>query len=149
MKEDLANNVSKFQIGSIPEHACEEHVLTIKTILANKELINEGLIFFSADIKSFFDKEDVLDVVNSLKELKINDKAIRMWYKLNENTKIKVKTAVGITDEANIGPCVAQGTISASIVSAANLDRGLFNKFNNVNVKSASYFGIKILPLAY
>ena len=51
MKEDLANNVSKFQIGSIPEHACEEHVLTIKTILANKELINEGLIFFRADIK--------------------------------------------------------------------------------------------------
>ena len=83
------------------------HVLTIKTILANKELINEGLILFSADIESFFDKEDVLDVVNSLKELKINDKAIRMWYKLNENTKIEVKTAVGITDEANIGACVA------------------------------------------
>ena len=54
-----------------------------------------------------------------------------MWYLLNKNPKIKVKTAFGMSEEANIGDCLGQGTRGAGLVSAANLDLGLQNEFNH------------------
>ena len=44
--------------------------------------------------------------------------------------KISVKTAFGVTNEANVGDCPGQGTSGAGLVSAANLDLGLQKHFN-------------------
>ena len=56
-----------------------------------------------------------------------------MWYLLNMNTKIAVKTAFGVTGEAEVGDCLGQGTAGAGLVSAANLDLGLQKHFNTTN----------------
>ena len=85
------------------------------------------------DIVSFFDKEDIFDCLNTLEKLKVNKKATRMWYLLNRDTKISVKTAFGLTKEADVGDFVGQGTAGAGLVSAANLDLGLQNHFNRSN----------------
>ena len=53
-----------------------------------------------------------------------------MWFMLNMNTKIAVKTAFGITEEVDVGDCLGQGTGGAGLVSAANLDIGLQKYFN-------------------
>ena len=51
------------------------------------------------DIYKFFDKEVLHDVMNTLYELGVDEKAYRTWYKLNENTNTleshKIKNTEG------------------------------------------------------
>ena len=44
-----------------------------------------------------------------------------MWYKLNEGTRISVKTSVGETDKATIFDSIGQGSVGAALVSALNI----------------------------
>ena len=50
------------------------------------EHIGEGLILNFVDIVSFFDQEDILDVVEALEDMEVNKKVIRLWYELNDKT---------------------------------------------------------------
>ena len=67
---------------------------------------------------------------------------------MNKNTKISVKTAFGITDEADVGDCLGQGTAGAGLVSAANLDLGLQKYFNNSH-NVMNYGSVRLQPLSY
>ena len=148
MKEALITRLSIYQVGGLPGHSTLEHLLTLKTVLARMEEIGSGLIFLAMDIISFFDKEDIFDCLNTLEQLDVNKKAVRLWYMLNKNTKISVKTAHGITHEADVGDCLGQGTAGAGLVSAANLDLGLQKHFNRSN--KVMYFGnVRLQPLCY
>ena len=133
MKEPLVSRSSIYQIGGLPGHSILEHLLVIKTILARMEEIGEGIIFLVIDLVSFFDREDIFDCLETLEELEVNEKARRIWYLLNKDTKIVVKTAFGTTEEAEVGDCLAQGTSGAGLISAANLDKGLQKFFNTSN----------------
>ena len=94
------------------------------------------------------DKEDIFDCLNTLETLEVNKKAVRMWYLMNKDTKISVKTAFGMTKEADIGDCLGQGTAGAGLVSAANLDMGLQKHFKQS--REVLKFGkIRIQPLCY
>ena len=47
-------------------------------------------------MEKFFDKESLLDTMYTLKtKADVDNKDYRLWYKLNENTRIRVKTSVG------------------------------------------------------
>ena len=112
------------------------------------EEIGDGVLFLVMDIILFFDKEDIYDCLETMKHLGINKKAIRMWYLLNRDTKIRVKTAFGMSEEADVGDCLGQGTGGAGLVSAANLDLGLQNEFNHTS--DIMYYGdVRIQPLSY
>ena len=63
--------------------------------------------------------------MGELYNVEVNPKLCRLWFKLNENTIIKVKTANGITKEAAAGPCVGQGSAGGALNSQLNLDRGI------------------------
>ena len=88
MKQPLISKLSMYQVGGLPGHSTNEHLLTIKTVLSRLEQLGQGFIFMVMDIVSFFDKEDMFDCLTTMEELDINKKAIRMWYLLNKNTKI-------------------------------------------------------------
>ena len=103
MKTPLISRLSMYQVGSLPGHSIAEHLLTIKTVLARLEEIGEGYIFLVMDIISFFDKEDIYDCLETMEALEINKKAIRICYLLNKNTEIRVKTAFGMSKEAEVG----------------------------------------------
>ena len=60
----------------------------------------------------------------------INPKAARCWYKLNEGTKIKVRTGVGMSEATDVGAVVGQGTIGGALVSQAVLDEGIKEQFS-------------------
>ena len=83
-----------------------------------------------------------------MKKANVNNKAIRIWQEMNRNTTIKVKTPVGITDGIFVGNCVAQGTISAALVSATNLDKGMCEVFDEVE-DVVKYGNIRLQPLTY
>ena len=148
MKQPLISKLSIYQVGGLPGHSILEHLLTIKTVMARLEEIGEGIIFLIMDIISFFDKEDIYDCLETMEKLKINKKAVRMWYLLNRGTKIAIKTAFGMTKEAEVGDCLGQGTAGAGLVSAANLDLGLQQSFNTC--EEVMHFGnVRLQPLSY
>ena len=148
MKEPLTSKLSIYQVGGLPGHSILEHLLTLKTVLARMEEIDGGIILLVMDIVSFFDKEDIFDCLNTLEILEVNKKAVRMWYLMNKDTKISIKTAFGMTKEAVIGDCLGQGTAGAGLVSAANLDMGL-QKYFKQSREVMNYGQIRIQPLCY
>ena len=108
----------------------------------------DGMVFTLVDIIAFFDRENIVDVMDTLSEIGVNKKAARLFFKLNEGTEIAVKTAGGLSETAVVGDCIGQGTAGGAIVSAANLDQGLKQYFNDS--KDEVYFGnVRLQPVAY
>ena len=99
-KNQIFQKSTVYQIGGQSGHSPEEHVFTLKSVIGLMKNRGEGLILNLVDIVSFFDREDILDVVEALEDMEVNKKVIRLLYKLNEGTEIKVKTSVGETKSA-------------------------------------------------
>ena len=148
MKDTLVENASIFQVGGLPGHSIKEHLITLKTVMARMESTNKGIIFLIVDIISFFDKEDIFDCLETMEEINVNKKAARIWYLMNRSTKITVKTPCGNTESAELSNCVGQGSASAGLVSATNLDRGIQKWFNESD-KVMSFNTIRIQPMSY
>ena len=156
MKETSFNSSSIYQIGGLPGHSIHEHLLTLKTTMAKKEMNNDGVLFLVIDFVSFFDREDIFDCLETLDTINVNKKAKKMWYLLNKDTKIQVKTAHGMTEEGDVGDCLGQGTAGAGLISAANLDQGLQKYFNesytedpNETSDVMKYGQVRLQPVAY
>ena len=139
MKETILENSSKYQIGGQPGHSHREHVFAIISIILKEEKSRRGIIFTAADIIKYFDKEDIFDVMGELYDINMDPKLCRLWYKFNEETVIKVKTANGMTEEAKAGPCVGQGSSGGALNSQFNLDRGVQSYFSGSSDKY--YYG--------
>ena len=59
----------------------------------------------------------------------IKGKLYKLLYKLNENTRIRVRTPVGLTDAEDTGENLGQGTLIGAVASAVNLDKGMEEYF--------------------
>ena len=110
MKEDILAGASPFQIVGQPGHQPQEHLFTVKSILAKYKVEGKLALMQAYDISKFFDKEVLPDVMNTLYEMGVDKKAYRTWYKLNQNTMIRVKTGVGYSNWSSEGPMIGQGT---------------------------------------
>ena len=89
-------------------------------------------IFQVWDMSKFFDKESLLDCLNTLKtKAKIDNKTYRLWYKLNENTRISVKTSVGESDSAIVPNTIGQGSVGAALVSSLNIGTAMDETFKD------------------
>ena len=148
MKDKILKSSSKYQIGGQPGHSPEEHIFTIKSIMALMEMEKMGIIITLVDIEAFFDREDIYDVMDTLNKIGVNKKAARVWFKLNEGTEISVKTASGLSETAFVGDCIGQGTAGGALVSQANLDDGLMEYFGDSEAE-ITYGNIRVQPLAY
>ena len=148
MKDKILSSSSKYQVGGQPGHGPEEHIFTIKSIWAMLVKEGKGMIITLIDIISFFDREDIGDVMETLHRIGVNNKAARVWFKLNEGTEIAVKTATGVSDSAVVGDCIGQGTAGAALVSQANLDQGLMDYFKD-SEDELHHGGVRLQPLAY
>jgi hypothetical protein len=149
----LVESSSIYQVGGLPGHSIHEHLLSLKTVMAGMEEKKKGFIFLAIDFVSFFDREDIFDCLETLDKIEVNKKAKRLWYLLNKDTKIKVKTAHGMSEESYVGDCLGQGTFGAGLISAANLDQGLqkhFNESEEDNLNDVMKLGnIRLQPIAY
>ena len=72
MKDIIINNATMYQVGSLPGHSVDEHVFTLKSIIAMREEMGEGIIFTIVDIIAFFDKEDIFDCMETLEKMGVN-----------------------------------------------------------------------------
>ena len=96
MKPKIINACPNIQIGGVPKASSVEHLVTMKTWMKLKEETKEGGIIQTFDMENFFDKESLVDTMFTLKtRADIDNKDYRLWFKLNEDTRISVSTSVG------------------------------------------------------
>ena len=148
MKTDILSSSSAFQIGGQPGHSPEELIFCLKSLIHEQEVKKKGLLFILMDIVKFFDKESIYDVMQTLSDINVNKKTARVWYKLNEDTKVSVKTAMGMSDAAEVGSCIGQGTSGGALVSQINLDQGL-QSYITYSTDEMYYGKVRIQPVAY
>ena len=60
-------------------------------------VIGEGCVLTAGNICKFFEKQSLVDAMNTLHEANVKSKWYRIWYKLKQNTKIQVKTGAGLS----------------------------------------------------
>ena len=148
MKDDILSKSTVYQVGGQPGHSTDEHIFAIKSLVEMLVMQDRGMIFMLVDLVSFFDRENINDVIATLYELGVDKRALRLWFKLNEHTEIKVKTSSGMTDTAMVGNVIGQGTAGAALVSQLNLDRGLHTYFGGSS-DEIYYGGVRCEYFAY
>ena len=122
MKPDIVKACPNIQLGGIPEASSDDHLITMKQIMKNKEERKEGLIVNTYDMKKFFDKESLMDAAFTLNKVaKVDDQSYRLWCKMNEDTRISVKTSVGLSRSENVKDSLGQGSMGAALVSTLNI----------------------------
>ena len=132
MKDDIVNATPKMQLGGMPGASSVEHLLTLKTWMASKKQFRSDGIFQVFDMEKFFDKESLLDCMYTLdKKANIDQKCYRIWYKLNEDARISVKTSVGESKQSWVKDSIGQGSGGAALVSSLNLGCAIDDTFQN------------------
>ena len=130
MKEDIIQAGTKFQIGGIPGHRIEEHLIVLKSLIMRRISVGKGVVIQLVDYEKFFDSERLRTVMASLNKANVNKKAYRCWFKLNKTTVISVETPVGRTEKAEVHEIVPQGSGGAALASGLDLALGLESYFS-------------------
>ena len=146
-KNMLTKACSKFQIGGIPGHRPQEHLFTAKSIIGLYNYLDIPLFMSYWDISKFFDKEILRDAMDTLYRAGVRGKLYRLWYMLNKDTQIRVKTSFGLTDTAATGENVAQGSIGGALLSSLNLDKTITSYFSGI--EEVSYLTTKLSPMIF
>ena len=150
MKPCILKSGTKYQIGGLPHHRVEEHLVTIKAIVSRSSTSTPGggAIVKLVDIKGFFDSEYLRGVMNSLQEAKIPKKAYRNWFLLNSKTSISIKTPSGQTKFKEAGELCGQGSGGAALASQLDIDLGVNSYFKSSN-DEVKFGSVRIQPQEY
>ena len=147
-KEKIVKRCSKFQIGGIPGHRPQEHLFTAKSIISLYNLLNIPLFLQLYDLSKYFDKEILRGAMDVLYDAGIRGKLYRLWFLMNKDSQIRVKTSFGMTEVAATGENVAQGSIGGGLVSALNLSETMSDYFAGSDTE-VSYGPTQVLPILY
>ena len=148
MKKDILNAGTKYQIGGIPCHRIEEHLIVLKSFIILRTKQGEGVVIQLVDYQKFFYSERLRAVMASLNVANVNNKAYRCWYNLNKITVITVDTPVGKTEKATVHEIVPQGSGGAALGSALDLALGLKQYFSG-SLDEICYGRIRSQPQAW
>ena len=132
MKGKIVKACPNIQIGGMPNSSSVEHLVTLKTWMRMLEESKGIGIINTFDMEKFFDKESLIDIMFTLsKKADISDKDYRMWFKLNEDTKIAVRTSVGESKTEIIKNSVGQGSFGAALASSINIGCAIQDTLKN------------------
>ena len=101
----------------------------IKSVIALYEHLGQAVALQLWDLAKYFDRESLVDGMNELYKNGVQGKLYKLLYMMNKNTKISVRTAVGDSEQREIGEGWGQGTIEGALCSAVNLDNGIKDFF--------------------
>ena len=57
----------------------------------------------------------IQDIILACERRGVDPKARRLWYKLNQDTRVCVRTGAGMSEYADVGAVVGQGTIGGAL----------------------------------
>ena len=149
LKEALVSSSSMYQVGGQPGHRPEELVFAFKSVVARRLSQGKVVVIQTYDVQKFFDKELIEDAIETCLKRGADPKAVRLWFKLNNDTKIEVKTAVGKTEQTDVGAVVGQGTIGGALVSQAVLDEAAKECFPPAGRLELEYGEVPLAPLMW
>ena len=129
IKPFIVNDMSPNQIGAVPGHRSQEHLFTVKSLMALTEKNNEALALQLFDLKKYFNRECLVDCLGELYRANVKGKLYKLIHELNKNTRIRVRTAVGDSETREINEGVAQGSMEASLISSSSLWKGTSDIF--------------------
>ena len=148
MEPAIVSATSRFQIGGVQGHRPQEHLFSVKSLVGKYLQEKKMIILVCYDISGFFDKEVLADVVEELHSIGVDPKAERLFYKLNEATRVKVRTGCGDSEWGEVGDILGQGSGGAAKVSALNLSRKLDHLFDG-STEMAKYGAVKQHPYSF
>lgn len=149
LKIALIEKSSIYQIGGQPGHRPEELIFVMKSLIAKHRKEKKMIIVKLYDISKFFDKETIEDAILTCKKRGADPKAVRLWYKLNEFTKIRVKTGWGTSELEDVGAVHGQGTLGGALISQAVLDEGVMKHFPPGGNLQLNYGTVPMAPLMF
>ena len=88
------------------------------------------------------------DAMGVLYSMGVNPKLYRLWYLLNINSRIRVKTAFVYSDWYDAGELIGQGTGGGAVVSAGNLDYAVDELFIGSDDELV-YRSVRIQPIVF
>ena len=137
----LFDNMTKFQIATKPGHRATEHVFCAMSQIALSESKGESIFITLFDMSKYFDRECLVDCMAELYKCSIKGKLYKLIFRLNEHTRIRVRTPVGLTDVEDTGENLGQGTLIGAVASAVNLDKGMQEQFDDEDENGESKYG--------
>ena len=144
MKPSILSAGTKYQIGGLPNHRVEEHLVTLKAIVS-RSITTGGAIVKFVDIKGFFDSESLRGVMNSLYQSGIPKKAYRVLFLMNSKTSVSVKTPAGQTEYREAGELCGQGSAGAALASQLDIDLGV-NSYFKSSRDEIKYGSVRVQP---
>ena len=148
MEPSILAATSIFQIGGVPGHRPQEHLFCLKSLQEKYQRDKKLLILYPHDASQFFDKEVLVDCMGELYEAGIDPRAYRLFYYLNQETRIRVKTGCGFSGWEEAGDGLGQGSGGAAKVSALNLDKKLKSVFGS-SKEMLNYGSVKQRPYCF
>ena len=100
------------------------------------------------DIRSFFDAENLTDVLSDAYSCKVKFKIYRLIYGMNRKKVIRIQTAVGTTSPQEIPEGLSQGSLDGAVLSAGSLGVGDNSYFCDSKYE-IFYGGIRIQPILW
>ena len=147
-KVPIIQNMSKFQIGTVPGHRSQEHLFVMRNVISLYHHYKQPIILQLYDIQKFFDREMLADGLDAIYNSGVRGKLYRLLYMMNKDTIIQVKTGVGMTKEAETGENIGQGTGEGAILSAASISDGVEKAFK-YSANELSYGEEELRPLLF
>ena len=75
-------------------------MFVMKAVIARQISQRKAIIIQPSDIQKFFDKEMIEDIFLACEKRGANPKATRLWYKLNQDTRIREEQGLVSTQES-------------------------------------------------
>lgn len=113
---------SEFQAGGRRQRSIADHVFILRSILQHYKYINKQLLIEFLDLIKAFDKMSLKHILNDLWRCDVRGKIWRIIYKINSNSNISIKTAMGSSPEFNINESLKQGSVLATSLAALHTD---------------------------
>ena len=117
VKGRIKNQLQKvniLQAGSRNNRGPPDSLFLVNGMIDHAKYINKQLFLTFYDYSTCFDSLWLEDSMISLWELGVRNELFSLIYKLNENSKIRVKTPFGMSDYFNSPRIVKQGSVLSS-----------------------------------
>ena len=149
MKDSILEAGTKFQLGGKPGMRVQFHLFTVKSMMALKVKNKEGGILWGVDLQQFFDKEVLVDCLDTAaEEAKVDSRIYRNWFRLNQRCRVSVLTGSGMSKMGEAGETVGQGSKGASLMSQLKVDLGLHSYFAGSGDEEC-YGSVRLQPLSW